>query len=183
MVYSNDIDNLERKLKEMADSLYDLPKESLDLLWRAVEEAELVQLLNRVNLEEYDGLMNVTPIKNVKQRASFPINHGKRWTREEVAELDALLKMPDVRLDQIAHRFGRSKKSIDYKAASIVDQKKRSGYILERALADYHGKVGHDIYELYVDRKNQDLFEARKRRKNFYRKIQYDRYYRLLSRI
>ena len=168
---SNDLDALEKKLKGLAENLYYLPKESVETLWNAAEESELLQMLREVNLEENDESLISTP-PPIKENISFtpkregrpkPTNHGKRWSFDEIEHLDAVLKQPEMKLDDIAIIFERTKRSIQLKGASLVDEKVNKGYTLERELLVYHGKIGLDMYESYLSQKDRDV--KRKRRK------------------
>lgn len=149
----SDVENLGQKLKQVAEIIFYIPQESVELLWNAVEEAELVQILSAVSLDEYDGLLEVSPVKNRQKRlrTERPPNHGKRWTSELLTELDTKLREPEITVSEIASIFGRSMKSIELKGAALVDQKVKNGFCLERTLLIYHGKISQDTYNRYQE--------------------------------
>lgn len=186
---SLDIDNLEKKLIDISKVLYLLPQSALDLLQNAVEkaeninlvyeknleeisltptmhlrnavdEAEMIYLLNSISLEDCDVLLPITPTKNPND---IPKNHGKKWKIPEISELDKLLK-GIFTIEEIANHFGRSQKSIVYKAAALVIEKLKSGHNLEKAILIYQSKIGCEDILQFQELKERD-FRRRKRRR------------------
>ena len=158
------LDNLRKKLIDISENLYFLPKSSLEILWNAVDEAEMIELLDSANLEEYDSLLSCTPSSIDKKPNSTkhePKNHGKPWEINEIEELDVMLKRMDKPIEEIAHHFQRSKNSIELKAASLVDKKMSSGMSLERALLFYRGKIDNFVISRYKETKERDLKRKR----------------------
>ena len=87
---------------------------SFPVLWSAgerVEQAELVEIIEGINLQEYEGLIAITPTKNFSQDSNRPKHHGNRWTLDELEQLEIMLKKDCIIVDDIAFQLGRSTRS------------------------------------------------------------------------
>lgn len=150
--------NLAQKLVNISKNLFLFPQSSLDLLHNAVDEVEMINLLNSISLEEYD----TSPMTQAKLKIQ---NHGKIWKISEIIELDGMLKNSNITIEEIADYFARSRRSILLKAASIIVEKLKSGECLERSIMLYNGKIGHEDILRFQELQRKDFFNKLKKRK------------------
>ena len=125
-----------------------------------LEISDLIQAMTLDGIEDYDALLPVTPTERTS--AGPPINHGKRWEIDEISELDMMLK-DAFTIKEIANHFGRSNRSIALKGASIIHEKLKRGYNLEKAILIYKNKIRHqDILKFQELKKKSDFRSFKK---------------------
>jgi hypothetical protein len=167
---------LKWRLIYLTENLHDLPKKSLEKLWNVAEQVDIAKLLNSADLllahDDFDdgGFLSTTPPSTAIELAdcgnqtppatpspsSRSERHGKRWEGEEIEGFERMLRMDNnVSLVGIAKHFGRSKNSIELKAASLIDKKINSGCDLEMDLQYYKYKISREAFRKYVKLKER----------------------------
>ncbi|KAJ3268488.1 hypothetical protein HDV01_002709 [Terramyces sp. JEL0728] len=151
---STNVEKLAKKLQSLAEDVYFLPQDSLDILWQASEQAELVTLLSQVSLSEYDELVQIP----------YPENQGRDWDREDILTLDSLLKDSKYDVSSISSVMDRNLRSIVFKGCELIALKVDKGYTLERAFSVYLNKITSSnyfdflIFMLKQTRKTREYF-------------------------
>jgi hypothetical protein len=162
-----DINNFQERLKSAATNLIFFKNESLERLWDALEKAEMIDL--KADFEDSDENMDQSTqvFHGLTTPPSFkrPKNHGKIWKDQHIEELERLLKQEFITLDEIAGKLGRSKKSIESRAAELVIRLIDDGTIPEEAIQRYKGKVSMEMlneYQRYRERKRPPRYTSRR---------------------
>ena len=149
---SDDIDELEIRLKSLTSDLYDMKPEPLRILRNALDDLELIKLLDGMDVKDYDEILSQYDRRDVPQftpEAAVPLNNGKIWIREDLRKLDTFLKDPDMDVVTIAELLCRTVGSIESKGASLVHEKvNKYRNNLDLALKTYHYKVCQNLNAL-----------------------------------
>ncbi|KAI8892490.1 hypothetical protein BC833DRAFT_570059 [Globomyces pollinis-pini] len=148
------IHNLEKKLINITENIYFLPDEALRILWNAIGEAEMIELMDSIDLQGYDDYIDLDlqkPEKILgllsppKKENIVPKNHGKKWEKHDIEELDILLKLKCVTLEEIAEKLNRTQRAIELKTIERVMVLIKSGVVPEKAFKIYRDRVNVEM--------------------------------------
>ena len=88
-----DINDLEKKLINIAENLYFLPNKFLEILWNIVQNVEMDEIIDTSNLKDFDKLLDVESpnmIDTLKTNLEIPKNQGKD---QDIQELEKLVQL------------------------------------------------------------------------------------------